>query len=536
MFVRLLLHTLLILGAASALRCDARADEWDAVDFDRAALAIDIGPDGRLTGPGADRLAEWMTDSQFLALGEQHGLRQVPRFVTAAFRTWYPQGWRHLALELEPWLTQQLSRGSVDGVLRQWPYALAFDEDSYIAMLRDIREHSATDSSRSDVFRGLDQPVTAIHALDRLSRILPDAGARQVARGLFLKAALQGGEYLRHDHEQELQSLRDLCHQELDQEADLLLSSLINSMRIYVAWRARRDGRPTEINSDELREQTMIARLSDWLTELEASTGEPPRVLLYMGGAHLMEGVGPNGVLTVGEFVQQQAAANGSDAVHLSLRTLQPESPVPEAIFRNNREFVLLDARVLRADLPQQPTSPESARLVRDLQQFDAIVYVRDGDSSPHHVIRSYERAFRNRILASLAPMAGAMLVILTLIGPLMLVPALRRLRGADQVLSVPLSPWLITAAIGVGWSLLAVQQIVMLRRAGRAALGTPPSDMLPDLTVAALALATVFLVGLAVRRRWWTVTQRAHFLIVNAAVLVLLACSHYWNLGGMPG
>src|SRR5687767_14530017 len=58
--------------------------------------------DGSLRGAGAERLAAAAREHQFILVGEEHGIAEVPAFVAALFETAKPAGYRHLAIEIGP--------------------------------------------------------------------------------------------------------------------------------------------------------------------------------------------------------------------------------------------------------------------------------------------------------------------------------------------------------------------------------------------------------------------------------------------------
>src|SRR4051812_23423914 len=84
---------LLLAVAARTPAQNTRADSIAAAGAKRLdslivanSRTMTMGPAG-LQGPGADFLSREIHDAQFVALGEQHGLKEVPQFAEILLRT-----------------------------------------------------------------------------------------------------------------------------------------------------------------------------------------------------------------------------------------------------------------------------------------------------------------------------------------------------------------------------------------------------------------------------------------------------------------
>ena len=283
-------------------------------------------------------------------------------------------------------------------------------------MLRSVESQF---SGIGDVFWGLDQPINAIHPYSRLAEILPTAAARRAAQGLFLKAALQGGQYLDHDNSNDFTVLRQLAGPELSDEAALILDSLQVSMQIYVAYHAKERNGTTWV-SDSVREQYMKDRLDAKLLEAKELGDTIPKAIIKMGGAHIMEGVGTNGVLTLGDHAEKIANSNDLEALHIGIRRFTTDSPLPDSIFTRDGSIALVDANALRASLPESSTDEAEQRLLRSLRQFDALIYLRDAPEDQKTEVRQNEVAFRRSMLTKVALLLVPLLVLASLGWPLL--------------------------------------------------------------------------------------------------------------------
>ena len=92
---------LLFAGSLLSSQCPhAAAQKPDLTEYlSRNAKEL-ILADGRLSGAGAGLLRQEGSGSQFIFLGEEHGIAEIPQFAAALWRELVPLGYRHVALEL----------------------------------------------------------------------------------------------------------------------------------------------------------------------------------------------------------------------------------------------------------------------------------------------------------------------------------------------------------------------------------------------------------------------------------------------------
>lgn len=500
------------------------------VDLDWASHSYGLQlEDGRLQGPGAAWIEAAAANCDFVLFGEQHGVAGLPDVVAATYRLLQPAGFEHLVTERGPWISQRLSQDGVDATLRTYPHAVAFDYDGEARLLRTVESQF---DGHGDAFWGVDQSLTAIHGLHRLSQILPTYRARQAARGLYLKDALQGGRFLSRDNAADLQVLRELAGQPLKEESRLILDALQKSQTIFVAYhQQQRDPNGIGI-SDIEREHYMIAQFDRFLAESASLSHPRPRGIVKMGGAHIMEGIGPNGVPTLGNHIQQLAESDGRDALHIAIHSWNEDSTYPAKLF-GDKSMVLIATSELRGALPDTSRDEALARQIRSINQYDAILLLKDAAADTSSEIKGYEQDFKRQLLLSVALVAVPLLAILTLLIPFARYPWQRH---HHPTFLAPLTPWLILTGLAAVTITLIVVQILRIRRFDTPAvaqLGTSPLPLL--LECGGLLLPSV-LCGLMWRRGWWSRPQRAHFTVVAAAVMCLAQFTHWWNLGRMLG
>ncbi|MEL6109724.1 MAG: hypothetical protein AAFU85_27250 [Planctomycetota bacterium] len=484
---------------------------------------------GQIRGPAVDWIRRAATNCQFVLFGEQHGVAQLPQVVSAIYTELHPEGFESFIMERGPWVARQLSDLGVSETLQKFPHAVAFDYDGEVQLLKNVESLSG---DRDNVFWGVDQSLTAIHGLHRLSKILPTHSSRRAANGLFLKDALQGGRFLSQDHSLDFKMLRRLAGSGLGEEAKLILDALEKSQSIFVAYHNKeRDARGIYA-SDSIREQYMMDQIDHYISE-SARSGQPrPKCIVKMGGAHIMEGIGPNGVRTLGDHIQKAADANGLDALHIAIRSHSQDSGWPAQAFADS-SLVLIDTRSLRALLPESAVTRDFAKLARDIWQYDAVILMKDAVSDTSVELKGYEGDFKRGLLSSLAVLLIPVLTTISLA-----VPFGRKLWGRKKKpeLLTPFQPWLIVGLLSAVLFAAIVFQVLRIRRWQAPELsGLNHAPWMLGLEFLCV-LMPLSLSVMMLKKTWWSGTQRLHFGLASVGLAGLAVFSHWWNLGRMLG
>src|SRR5208282_6414446 len=97
----------------------------------RGAISVQ---DGKLAGPSAEILRIALAEAQFVALGEDHGIRQIPEFAAALCAELAPHGFHHMGLEIGSYVAPELEKmaRSADGAKqlaefeKKYPETIAF--------------------------------------------------------------------------------------------------------------------------------------------------------------------------------------------------------------------------------------------------------------------------------------------------------------------------------------------------------------------------------------------------------------------------
>lgn len=307
--------------AAPAGAADPTPDQLKAQFQETLAasrLSVDV-VDGRLSGPGAAFLLARGRSAQFVLVGEEHGVATIADTISALFKDLNGAGYRHLAIEVDPWMA-----GKVEALLRSGgTKALAeflageghgvsvpFYNWSSEAALAEAMVKANRDAP---VLWGLDQVFIGAAAVlfDDVATGAKSAEARALAAALA-KEAKGNMEFLAKVDPARLQALRAAL--EGDRQLARLLDDMMLSARIYQPFTGGQglSGYAANLERENLMKRTFLARLK----EAEAR-GPSPKVLFKFGANHMMRGLSTTHVPALGNFVSDYALSRGQETFHL---------------------------------------------------------------------------------------------------------------------------------------------------------------------------------------------------------------------------
>lgn len=324
------LAALLLSGAAHA--ADAPKPDPDALI--RANSYVLSYKDGKLTGPGADKLREATADAQFVLLGEDHYDHEVPIFAGALYRMLHDErGFHHLAVEQDRVAMEEATRpgqrgdaAAIGKVVGRYPTLFEFGSDQDLELLAEVGRME----SGPHPLWGLEQTTSALRYLDELHDITtaPALRARVDAvreHARKLEPQGYGPNYLTDAAATpELEALQRDYAARPGSRADYLLKGLVKSAEIYGYYRRAEAGEPVGLYNNTVREQWMKDTfVADY--RRAAAGGKTPKVMFKFGDWHMFRGMGPSGAYTTGNFAHEFAIANGMQAVGIELIPLRKE-------------------------------------------------------------------------------------------------------------------------------------------------------------------------------------------------------------------
>lgn len=275
------------------------------VQHSRLPLPLD---GGRLGGAGGALWRQLAAASSHVVLGEQHGNAGIAHLAQAMWGDLAAAGWRHAALEIDPFVADALQRARRQGGTSAWTHFLAARGGATAVPFVGWQEEFELAAAVPQVW-GLDQVfigsagwllrdlmTTSHHGLQPASRAAVQA---------FVAEAAQQADWLGRVDPARLQAAAAATR--AGSPARTLLQALHHSALIYGPFTG--EGRGEATTANQRREQAMKRVFATRHRQAEAGERRPPRVFVKVGAYHAMRGATPTGVQGLGGFVSEWAAA-----------------------------------------------------------------------------------------------------------------------------------------------------------------------------------------------------------------------------------
>lgn len=379
----------------------------DAVAKQRLALTLD---GGRFGDPGAAVIEKAVDGAQYVMIGEDHGIAEIPAFSTALCRTVAPQGFETIAVETGPStatvLTTALESADPVSTIAAYdtahPFSVAFyDFTEEYGFLRACRDAMGP---KNFAIWGIDQELMGSSGALLAAALASSTTAQERAAlqhlitednadfAKAMKSGDPGDMAMVKFNEAVLASLASELTASSGNAA--AIAELLESERIY------REDMAGEQQSNLDRTQLHRDHFIAYDQAAFAATRVHPKVLVKMGAYHLFEGTSMLGDRELGNFLSEYAVLQGSRAVNiliLGVRGQQlafagmghPYAPVPLDLLHDKRaDFafmapffagigttpVLYDLRALRRTLAH--SGLQSVNLERVVDGYDLLVVI----------------------------------------------------------------------------------------------------------------------------------------------------------------
>lgn len=389
-----------------ALKPDTSALE---TEFQHNSYPIELR-DGQLTGVGAKFLEKASEPSQFVLIGEQHRSREIPLFTEALFALLQRRhGFNHLALEQDP-LAAMIASGPARGDIRKiaryarrYPDAFTFNTDQEL----DLIASAGRARGASEPVWGLDQTFGAIHVLDRLVELAPDASVRRrtariadEVRRLETGRRQDNSSFMLPDVKKSAAflSLPEFYRRAPGSEADLLIEQLFKSLDIYRNWwLATHENKPTRWAQSSDREENMKALFMLRYRAAQRAGEREPKVVVKAGHYHAIRGENWSDLPSLGDFLAQFAKANRRTSFHLAVWN-NNDRPGDFEILSKDRDFgalfrsasarrwTIIDFRPLRARAYADQLPGLTPELKKVLFGFDAALLIGSGTGGTYRL------------------------------------------------------------------------------------------------------------------------------------------------------
>ena len=297
----------------------------DALAAARYSLRIDsIG----FSGTGSHVLTQALDGAQFVAIGEDHLTREIPRFTAAVCDEMAPRGLDAMALETSPAAAQfvESTFGASDRVPRmtnlerRFPDSIAFLSDR---QEDDLAEHCA-EAAKGNEFHlwGLDQEFlgSAGWIIQRMLETDPGPKAMAAIRSMqkdqqamAAKAADTGDFsklYLLSSTDAQVAAAQAAIRSDGRPLTRQLFAQLAESRGLY-------EEHALDFRSSNAKRATLLKQ--NFLKNYRAAknTRDAPRVLVKFGDTHLYRGLNELHEGNLGNFLSELADVTGSRSLHI---------------------------------------------------------------------------------------------------------------------------------------------------------------------------------------------------------------------------
>lgn len=327
------LARLAFIALATCVPLTARAQDTAFVRVLRDHASAFTIQGGRMKGAGADSLARIAAETQFMMVGEDHGIREVPEFVNALWNAARPAGYGHIAVEIGP-----ISGTRLESLLR--PVSAQSDLDRFFAtytpysfpfffwkeeaqMLESVVKSMP---GKRGVVWGIDQEfiMSPSYLLERLAEIAPNKTARDLAAGFaqssnkgdkaMLTSGNPGAVWMVTTTDADIAKMRAVFKSAPGGEAATIIDELALSRDIYNKF-----NKGLNYESNQQRANLMKKNLSRFFKSAQAGGERSPKAIIKLGANHVFRGPSITNSYEIGSFVPEFAALNGGQSYGILL-------------------------------------------------------------------------------------------------------------------------------------------------------------------------------------------------------------------------
>jgi erythromycin esterase-like protein len=331
--VRSLFCLLLLAAVAQPPLGEAEESFHDRLVKSRYQLTVS---GNQLSGSAADVLHPALKDAQFVLVGEDHGIAQIPPIIGSLCDELGPKGFHTMALEtgplaadnLQEWLREPDGKKKLAAFEAKYPANIAFYNWSEEF---DLLARCSTDAKAPFQLWGLDQELMGASGwiLIQILAQKPGPEATRQAQQLLhendeaqAKAAKSGNPselFMMSAPQDELNAFRETLQREGNAPAQELWASLLESREIY---QKNMTGEGAASN----RQRALLMK-GNFAANYHAAPekGALPRVLFKFGAYHMYKGINPLLNNDLGNYVAELADGQGTQSVRILILGVKGE-------------------------------------------------------------------------------------------------------------------------------------------------------------------------------------------------------------------
>lgn len=412
-----------IITLASAL--PLKAQDSSFVKVLRSSSAPFTIVNGHLSGEGGDLLTQMTRENQFILVGEDHGIRELPEFVSALFAAARPAGYSHIAVEIGPITARRLenmmrkadAQQEVNAFLgRYTAFTLPFYFWKEEAQMLESIVKSVP--GKRGVVWGLDQEfiMSPTYMFERLAELAPSKKARALATQVAATSAREDSVMLKTGNpttvwmvtssDADLAHLKSAFSAKPGTEAEEIIRELSTSRDIYRMFNAG-----TNYESNQKRDDLMKRHFLNAYNTAKARGEAMPKAIIKLGANHVFRGPSTTDTYEIGSFIPEFTATTGGKSSGILVvvakgtwnayrpfgsdesdktQKYDPMTTSEYAVFdiksilgaASTTDWTYIDlrpARAMVADGHLKGLTPKSRRL---LTSFDAVVVIPEGHAS----------------------------------------------------------------------------------------------------------------------------------------------------------
>jgi hypothetical protein len=302
----------------------------DALKAGRSAVSV---KGGKLSGAGGDVLRAAVDDAQFVLMGEDHGIAQIPEFAGALWAELAPRGFHNVALEVGPSVAPKLEEFAKAGdggkrlaeFVHRFPFSVAFydwrEEFTFLQQCEKSAGPAGMDIS------GLDQELMGAsgYVVDTIQQHAASPAVRDAAQRLldenkkmYDDAAKSGNPmelFLMKAGQDDFDGFLKVLKAQSGGDAsanETLFEGLIASRDIYGKYQAEQG-----YASNRERARLMKTNFVEDYARAEKREGDAPKFFFKFGAFHMYRGLNPLHSSEIGNYVAELAEGRGQKSVHI---------------------------------------------------------------------------------------------------------------------------------------------------------------------------------------------------------------------------
>ena len=328
-----------------------------------------------LTGNAVPFLLKEIENTQFVILGEEHNIAEIPLFTEKLFMLIHDKfGFNYFATEQDPVMIEKISmkpyRGNLDSINKlavRYLKGFTFISDEELEMLAGIGKKS---TAKYKPIWGCEQAFGVTHILDELKKNAKTKEQHNAIRLFQVESFEKERErdLARHHYMAEagkkgkIDSLKKAFLSSNNKRTDYLIEAIEMSDSIYSLFKKSEQGDPGERYYNNLVREQYMKKLFSWnYNAAYAKEKKAPKVLFKYGQLHLYKGLNPLNILSLGNFISEFANSSGTSSFSIYMQVHRDTSSkaaikdfanlaflLPFANLSATNNWTLIDLRPLR--------------------------------------------------------------------------------------------------------------------------------------------------------------------------------------------